>query len=180
MIKIPKFFHEILGEEQKKIELILIMIFAILSSVFLVLFYYDSLAELPFLNQMVLILLTLDITGGVVANLSYGTDHYYSTRKQARYVFIAIHIQPILIFIFAQLPLWIGLVLWAYTILCALILERYKNNQSQKVLAGFTFFTGLLIVFGLQNILTTFVLVIMLLYLFKVLYSFSVNHHHGG
>lgn len=179
MIKMPKFFHEILGKEQKIMELVFILIFAITSSIFLFVFFYNDLRVLPVLNQVILLLLTLDITGGVVANLSFGTDTYYSNRKQARYVFIAVHIQVILIIVFAQLPLWIGLVLWAYTILCALTLERYKNSPSQKVLAGFAYSIGLLVVFGFQNMLTTFVVVLCLLYLFKVLYSFSVNHYSG-
>ncbi|HBT59637.1 MAG TPA: hypothetical protein DEA45_02300 [Acholeplasmataceae bacterium] len=61
--------------------------------------------------------------------------------------------------------------------LCAIILELYKNNTSQKVLAGFMFSIGLLMVFGFQNMLTTFVVILVLFYLFKLLYSFSVNHH---
>src|SRR5690554_13606 len=177
MIKIPKIFHEILGEEQRKIDLLFIIVFAISSTVFLSLFYYNDISSLPIINQVILIILTIDITGGVVANLSFGTDNYYMNRRKARYVFIAIHIQVILIFVFAHLPLRIGLILWGYTMLCAIILELYKNNPSQKVLAGFMFSIGLLIVFGFQNMLTTFVVILVLFYLFKLLYSFSVNHH---
>lgn len=179
MIKIPKFFHEILGENQKKIELIFIILFAALSTTFLFIFYYDFLSTLPLLNQGILLLLTLDITGGVIANLTYGTDQFYSKRKKTRMVFIAIHIQPILIFLFTKLPLWIGLILWAYTIFCAIILERLKNHPSQKVFAGFDFFVGLVILFGFQSSLTPFVTFLILLFLFKVLYSFSVNHYNG-
>lgn len=180
MIKIHKFFHEILGENQKPVELIFILLFAVLSTTFSFVFYYDFLNNLPLLNQVILLLLTLDITGGVIANLTYGTDHFYSKRKKARMIFIAIHIQPLLIFIFTKLPLWIGLILWAYTIFCAIILELLKNHPSQKVFASFDFFIGLIILLGFQSMLTPFVTFLILLYLFKVLYSFSVNHYHGG
>lgn len=180
MIKIHKFFYEILGENQKPIELIFILLFAVLSTTFSFIFYYDFLNNLPLLNQGILLLLTLDITGGVIANLTYGTDKFYSKRKKARMIFIAIHIQPILIFLFTKLPLWIGLILWAYTIFCAIMLELLKNHPSQKVFAGFNFFIGLVILLGFQSVLTPFVTFLILLYLFKVLYSFSVNHYYGG
>lgn len=180
MIRIPKFFHEILGETQKKIELLFIILFAVLSTTFLFMFYQDFLSSLSLLNQGILLLLTLDITGGVIANLTYGTDRFYSERKSARMVFIAIHIQPLLIFLFTKLPLGIGITLWAYTILCAIVLERYKNHPSQKVFAGFDLFVGLGILFRFQNSITPFVTFLMFLFLFKVIYSFSVNHHNGG
>lgn len=180
MIRIPKFFHEILGESQKKIELICIILFAVLSTTFIIIFYADFLNTFSLLSQGMLLLLTLDITGGVIANLSFGTDQFYSQRKKARIVFIAIHIQPLLIFLFTRQPLWIGIILWAYTILGALVLERFKNHPSQKVLAGFNLFVGLVLLFGFQSSLTPFVTFLMLLFLFKVLYSFSVNHHNGG
>ena len=179
MIKIPKFFNEILGETQKKIELICIILFSLISTIFLFTYYKETLILLPLLNQAILLLLTLDITGGVIANLSFGTDRYYSERKNARLVFIAIHIQSLLIFLFAKLPIWIGIMLWGYTIICALILEKLKNHPSQKVFAGITLFIGLGILFIFETQLTSFISLLMFLFLFKVLYSFSVNHHIG-
>ena len=179
MIKIPKFFHEILGETQKKTELMGIILFSLISTTFLFIFYRDTLGLLPLLNQAILLLLTLDITGGVIANLSFGTDRYYAERKNARLVFIAIHIQPLLMFLFAKLPLWIAFILWGYTIICAFALEKLKKHPSQKVFAGITLFIGLGILFIFETSLTTFDSFLMLLFLFKVLYSFSVNHHLG-
>ena len=179
MIKIHRYFHEILGENQKPIELLFIFLFAVLSTIFSFILYYDFLNNLPLLNQGILLLLTLDIAGGVIANLTYGTDQFYSKRKKARIVFIIIHIQPILIFLFTNQPLWIGLILWIYTIFCAIILELLKKHSSQKVFAVFIFFIGLFILFLFQSVLTAFVNFLIILYLFKVLYSFSVNHYHG-
>ena len=179
MIKIPKFFHEILGETQRPIEILFIILFATVSTTFAFVFYNDFISSLPLFNQVILLLLTIDITGGVIANLTYGTDEYYSKRKKARLIFIAIHVQPILIFLLTSLPLWVGFVLWAYTILCAFGLEIFKNHPSQKVFAGFSLFIGLIILFGFQSLLTPFVTFLMILFLFKVIYSFSVNHYCG-
>jgi hypothetical protein len=179
MIKIHKFFHEILGETQRPIELLFIILFALVVTTFSYFFYYDFLSTLPLINQVILILLTIDIAGGVIANLTHGTDQFYAKRKNARLIFIAIHIQPILIFLFTNLPLWIGLILWAYTIFCALILEWLKEHPSLKVFAGFDLFVGLVILFVFQSSLTPFVTFLMFLFLFKVLYSFSVNHYCG-
>ena len=177
MIKIHTFFHEILGETQRPIDLVFIILFALITTTFSFIFYSDFLRLLPILNQVILLLLTLDITGGVIANLTYGTNQYYSTRKKARLIFISIHIQPILIFLFTNLPLWIGFILWVYTLFCALVLEYLKNHPSQKVFAGFNLFLGLVILFAFQSSLTPFVTFLMILFLFKVLYSFSVNHY---
>lgn len=178
MIRIHRYFHEILGENQKPIELLFILLFAVLSTIFSFIHYYDFLNELPLLNQVILLLLTLDIAGGDIANLTYGTDLFYSKRKKARIIFIIIHIQPILIFLFANQPVWIGLIIWLYTIFCAIILELLKKHPSQKVFAIFTFFIGLFILLLFQSVLTAFVNFLIFLYLFKVLYSFSVNHYH--
>lgn len=180
MIKIHPFFHEILGETQRPLELVFIILFALITTLFSFVFYNDFISTLPLLNQSILMLLAIDITGGVIANLTYGTDQYYSTRKKARLLFIGIHIQPMLIFLFANLPLWIGFVLWLYTIFCALVLEHLKNHPSQKVFAGFDLFIGIVILFTFQKSLTPFVIFLMLMFLFKVLYSFSVNHYSGG
>jgi len=177
MIKIHTFFHEILGETQRLIDLVFIILFALITTTFSFIFYSDFLRLLPILNQVILLLLTLDITGGVIANLTYGTNQYYSTRKKARLIFISIHIQPILIFLFTNLPLWIGFILWVYTLFCALVLEYLKNHPSQKVFAGFNLFLGLVILFAFQSSLTPFVTFLMILFLYKVLYSFSVNHY---
>jgi hypothetical protein len=177
MIKIHTFFHEILGETQRPIELVFIILFALITTTFSFVFFSDFLRLLPILNQVILLLLTIDITGGVIANLTYGTNHYYSTRKKARLIFIIIHIQPILIFLFTNLPLWIGFILWVYTLFCALVLEQLKNHPSHKVFAGFDLFLGLVILFAFQSFITPFVTFLMILFLFKVLYSFSVNHY---
>lgn len=179
MVKIPKFFHEILGQKQRKIELFFIFLLTTITTSFLFFYYHDFLKTLPLFNQCILLILTLDISGGVIANLTYGTDCFYCKSKKARMVFIAIHIQPLLIFILAKSPLWIGLILWAYTIFCAFILEVLKEHPSQKVFAGFDFIIGTIILFLFENSLSPFVSFLILLFLFKVLYSFSVNHYTG-
>jgi hypothetical protein len=180
MINIPKFFHEILGEKQVKIELLFIFLLTAITTSFLFIFYHDFLKTLPIFNQSILFILTLDISGGVIANLTYGTDRFYSKSKKARKIFIAIHIQPLLIFLLAKSPLWIAFILWAYTIFCALILEVLKDHPSQKVFAGFDFMIATIILFAFESSLSPFVFFLMLLFLFKVLYSFSVNHYLGA
>lgn len=179
MIKIHNFFHEILGETQKPIELILTIVFAVFATSFSFVFYADFLSTLPHLTKVALLLITLDITGGVLANLTQGTDRFYSARKKARLIFIIIHVQPVLVFFLTNQPWWIGVLLWGYTLVSAIILERIKYHPSQKIAAGFVLFTALAILFGFQSDLTPFVVFLMVLYLFKVLFSFSVNHHVG-
>jgi len=177
MLKIPKFFHEILGEVQTVKSILIIGTFIIFSSLTIGILGYNDYKDLSLLKQIITWLLLIDISGGVVANLSKGTDIYYEEHPQKRWLFILIHIQPLILSWSMEFSISIGLIVCLYTILSAFLLNYLRYNENQKMLAGsLTGFGFLLSTYLSQNI-PLFASVLFIFYTFKVLYSFSVYHH---
>ncbi len=175
-IKIPKFFFEILGETQTKIELIAIMLFAVLATTAALYGTMTEWTNLGVLKICILILLYFDISGGVIANLSYGTNNHYKVSVKRRLIFIAIHIQPLLISLVFANSWWLCFSVWGYTIISALIVNQLYGHPSQKIIGGFMLFVGLI---GLQLMPASNVAlqILLMLFMIKVIYSFSVDHY---
>ncbi|WP_280770182.1 hypothetical protein [Salipaludibacillus daqingensis] len=180
MIKIPKFFHEILGEFQTKSSLLVIALFLLISGFTLGLLTYEEWRGLSLLKQIVICLLFLDISGGVIANLTRGTDIFYKQRPRMRWIFIAIHIQPIILSWAMEISIYYGLIICGYTLVSATFLNLIRSYSIQNLIAGGLTGLGLLIVAYYSHTTPLFVSTLFLFYIFKVLYSFSVFHHRGS
>ncbi|WP_017472907.1 hypothetical protein [Amphibacillus jilinensis] len=180
MIKIPKFFHELLGEYQTKSSLVVIGVFIVTSGCLLALLGYDEWKELLVVKQLVTWLLFLDISGGVLANLTKGTDLYYSQHQWRRWVFIAIHVQPIILSWAMDVSLHYGMIIYVYTLVCAIVLNLIRNHHIHSVIAGSLTSLGLLIVAYFGQTVPFFASTLFTFYVFKVLFSFSVFHHSGA
>ncbi len=175
-ISIPKFFHELFGTHQQKPELILILLFTVLATLSTAWITAPYWVELKWYQNLVLWLLFLDIAGGVVANLSTGTNNHYNEHPKARWIFIAVHIQPLIIAAVLQSPLLIAIIIWLYTLLSACLINSLREKIYHRLLAGALYATAL-IVFVLSDLsLPLLIALIYLLYMMKVIYSFSVNH----
>lgn len=175
-IKIPKFFHELFGSHQLTSELLLILCFTLTSTLLVAWTTTPYWITLKWYQNMVLWLMFLDITGGVVANLSGGTNSHYNTHAKGRWLFIAIHIQPLLIASVLQSPMTIAVAVWLYTIISASIINLVREKVYHRLLAGCFYALGL-IIFILSGLsLPHPIAVLYLLYMMKVIYSFSVNH----
>lgn len=176
MVKIPKFFHEVLGEEQSVKELFLIGAFVLMIGAFV---FYKGWSEWQYLSALakwVVAFIYLDVSGGVIANFTSGTNAFYAQNKKARIVFIAIHVQPLLLSL-AMGKAWIlGLAISVATIVMAFALNHLRESELHKIYAGFAVGAGLVLVSFLSENLTFIENSIYLLYTFKVLYSFSVDH----
>ena len=180
MIRIPKFFHELLGELQSKSSLAAIVIFVVIAGLFVGVLGYEDLSGLTLLKQAVTWLLFLDISGGVIANLTRGTDTYYDRDPVKRWIFIAIHIQPIILSWSMDISLHYGVIIWAYTLTGAVILNLIRNNPHHILIAGGLTGLGLLTAVYLGQFVPFFAAALWTLYIFKVLFSFSVFHHREG
>ncbi|MBM7541945.1 hypothetical protein [Amphibacillus cookii] len=179
MIKIPKFFHELLGEYQTKSSLVVIGVFVLISSFLMAVLGYDQWKELLFIKQLVTWLLFLDISGGVLANLTKGTDLYYNDNHWRRWVFIAIHVQPIILSWAMDISLHYGMIIYVYTLVCAIFLNLIRNYHFHSLTAGGLTSLGLLIVAYFGQTVPFFALTLFTFYVFKVLFSFSVFHHRS-
>lgn len=180
MVNIPKFFHELLGEFQTKSSLVVIGLFVLISGFAIGFLGYDDWNKVSLVKQLVIWFLFLDISGGVVANLTKGTDFYYERYPRKRWIFIAIHIQPLILSWSMEIPLYYGVIICAYTLISAAFLNLIRYHSIQKLLAGTLTGLGLLIVAYIGQTVPFFASTLFSFYVFKVLFSFSVSHHKGG
>lgn len=168
-VQIPKFLHELHGESTSVQTLILTYLAALLLTVF-------TLGSEPGWTWKtgLLVFLAFDIGGGVVANLSEGTSHYYQKNRQRRWFFIGIHsLQPMLlalIFPEQQTPI---LVLGLIILLFTAVVQQITQPDLQRTTAGF----AVVITFQLTSLLLTQPLVTLLVSLLavKLLLAFAIR-----
>jgi hypothetical protein len=178
-VKIPKPLHELFGYEQIKSELIITIVFAIASFLVLIFCTQGEWIGLPWYKTALLFLLLLDILGGVAANLSTGTNQYYLKNPKKRWIFITIHIQPFVFAWILQSNLMAAFMVWAYTIVASSIINLLLGKEYQRILAGALLGFGILAFTLLRFDLPKVVTIIYTLYMFKLIYGFSVDHQHA-
>ncbi|GGE68511.1 hypothetical protein [Priestia taiwanensis] len=178
-VKIPTFFHELFGSQQSKSEFVLVIAFTIVSTSVVGLFTLDYWAGLQWYQQLILLLLYLDIAGGVIANLTSGTDQHYHERPRARWIFIAIHVQPLLCTLLLGSSTWISVAVWCYTIVVASIINILRTANFHRTLAGCFVTVSLIGLFFTGNELEEAIFILYMMYMIKVIYSFAV-HHNGS
>lgn len=177
-VKIPSFFRELFGDTQRWFEIIATLCFAVFATAIVLVSTLNMWVELGIIKMSLLILLYLDITGGLIANLSFGTNQYYSVSVKRRLVFIAIHIQPLLLaYIFHDI-IWICIGVWGYTIFSTLLVNNFYGHESQRVLGGFMLFSGLIGLFLIQEI-PVVAQILLIFFMIKVIFSFGVNHYES-
>jgi hypothetical protein len=176
IIKVPSYLQELFGKRTTLFELLYIFGFAFCSTAVLLCFTSKEWLGLNVFKIGLTTLLMIDIFGGVVANLSYGTNSHYSKSNKERLVFIAIHIQPLLLAIVmpevtAQLT-----IIWLTTILSALIVNAIRSYRSQRII-GLSIAVVLLFFWSLLSAnVPLFIKSMIFMYIIKVSYSFPVDH----
>ena len=95
-IRIPHGLRELFGEESTPAELSVVSGFAVVSTVAAMWTTGNEWLGLGTFAAILIALLMVDIYGGVIANLSVGTNRYYGHSKKRRLIFIAVHVQPML------------------------------------------------------------------------------------
>lgn len=175
-INVPNFLHDVLGEQTTALELSLIFGFGGVGSLLLFSLHPASWQNLPLWTVLLLFALTLDILAGCVANFSRATSNFYAVRPKNRLVFIALHVQPLILALLLDTDMLIATGVWLYTIITALIISALNQNRFQLIIAGFLLSLGLM---GLVHLIAFPSLIgsILLLYFVKVAYSFAVNHY---
>lgn len=130
---------------------------------------------IPLWRSTLAFILIFDIFSGCLANFTVSTSNYYATRGGKRWVFIAIHVHILLVAALLGTSLWQSFAVWLYTVTGAAIVNAIRGcNQ--------LFVGGLLLSLGIGwlPVLASsepYMLIISLLFMLKVLFSFSVNHY---
>lgn len=176
-VTIPKFFHEVLGTRSTVWELVIIGIFSLVTSTLLLTSTYFEWKSLEVYRVLVIVLLTLDISGGVIANFTLSTNNYYAKRPKARLVFIALHVQPLILAIVAGNYFLPCIFVWCYTVISSLIINSMVKHPLQKFVGGFFTMSGLFALLLFFNSVPKFLFILLVFYLIKVVFSFSVDHY---
>ncbi|MBL8967931.1 MAG: hypothetical protein JNG85_13065 [Spirochaetaceae bacterium] len=175
-IKIPSALHEVLGERQSVKELLLLLAGTVAGVAALGFFAWPFLGTLPAWRGWLVGLLGADIVAGSLANFSRGTNDHYAARPMQRLVFIAIHVHlPLLALLAGQDPLG-PLLVWAWTIGGALLVNARMGKADQVPLAGTLLAVGILLAVLVPG-MEPWLRAISALFLLKVLYAFAVNHY---
>lgn len=173
-IKIPSVLHEIFGEKQNIVQLISIFLFGIMFTLLLCIYDPGIFIDVPLWRSILAILFIFDILSGCIANFTKATNKFYANNKKKQMIFLSIHFHLILVAILLGTSLWSVTLIWFYTIAGSLAIIFLK--QINQIFVG-----GLLLCIGIAIIpmleMERFMTVVSMLFLTKVLYSFSVNHY---
>jgi hypothetical protein len=92
-LKIPSWFRPLHGYSASAGKLALVYLTAVAFASLVLISIQDRLAGLSVLQVTVLVLVSLDLAGGAVANLSQGTRAYWRSRNTSlRLLFLAVHV----------------------------------------------------------------------------------------
>lgn len=180
MIKVPKFFHDILGEETHVFSLL--MIGGVTTAVmgWLIISEGDVFVQNGTIRGAFTFLLLADIIAGTVANFTKGTNDYYAARPVNRWIFIAVHIQPILITWLLGYSILFAILIWGYTIFSVSMVNILKGSIHQRVVAGALMGIGIFMSLILYSEASSVLLTMAVFFVIKVIYSFGVDHEGGA
>ncbi|NGP46787.1 hypothetical protein G4V62_18250 [Bacillaceae bacterium SIJ1] len=176
IIKIPSIFHEVFGKRQSVIQLIGILLFGIILTTLLFIYDPSIYYDISLWRTIVAFLFIFDIFSGCIANFTKSTSEYYANNKKKQLIFISIHFHLILVAILLGTSIWSAILVWIYTIICSFIIIFLKKDN-QIFVGGFLLCTGIagIPILGMES----FMMIVSMLFLIKVLYSFSVNHYQN-
>jgi hypothetical protein len=175
-IRMPSYLHDVFGESQSIGELAAILFFGVGGATLLFFAFPEMTQGLPLWRSVIAYLLVLDIFAGCVANFTLSTNNYYAARHRQRLVFIAVHVHILIVAWLLGVGLWNAVIVWAYTVAGAFIVNALKENQFQKFVAGLLLAIGTIVTL-LGTEAPKYFLVISLLFMVKVLFAFAVDHY---
>lgn len=175
-VQMPAYLHDVFGERQSIGSLLAILMFGGVLTAALYAVFPNWTAGLPLWRSALAYLLIFDIFAGCIANFTASTSNFYAERKKNRIVFIAIHFHIVLIALLLQTDIGNSLVVWGYTIIGAWIVNALTGKHSQRFVAGLLLSAGLGLIPMLPGI-TTAMIIVCLLFMLKVLFSFAVDHY---
>jgi len=169
--KMPEFLHEVFGEQQSILEVACTVIFALLGSGIV---YLVADIRLDHWEAIVAFILIADVLAGCIANFSFGTNEFYAQRPKNRLIFIAIHIHILVIAWLLVAPMSTALIVWAYTICSALLVNSLNGKSIQGFIAANLMCYGIFLLTYLSP--PTWFLMVSMFFMIKVMFSFSVDH----
>lgn len=174
-ITVPAALHDVFGERTRRIDLALILVAGGLVGTLFVM--QTSFAGLAWWRVALALALVVDIAAGAIANLTRGTNDYYVQRPLHRWGFIAIHVHVLVLSWALGAPLAQAIAVWAFTIGSASVVNLLLGHESQSSIAGLLVTSGTAVTLMWEPSAPAPLLLVYLLFLFKVVFSFAVDHH---
>lgn len=172
-IKIPKFLQELHGEESNLISLISTYLIGIVVTICFYFFLIDSQIDLPIWKEVLFLLMSFDIGGGVIANFTEGTRQYYRNQLRKHISFILLHIFHGVAFIIIFNDLWLFFTfMTVFSILSCLFLITINEKESKRIVSVFLFTVGVLIAFLIPCSID-FLKIVPVLFFTKLILGFS-------
>lgn len=175
----PPALHEVFGESPSGREILAVLAFGIGAAVWLTLGLRTEFAGLPWWRLTIAALVITDIAAGCVANFTRSTNDFYAARPRNRWVFIAVHGHVVVVAAALGADLEIALVVWAYTVVAASVVNGLAGAPAQRFVAGLLLAVALVWIPQLDGIAAPLV-VVHCLFVLKVVYAFAVDHRAGG
>ena len=176
MIKVPKFFHDILGEETRGYAIGLITLTTALIMGYLMVEEGELFVASGTIAGVIGFILLADIIAGTVANFTKGTNNFYAKRALNRWIFIAIHVQPVIISWLLGFNMTHAIIVWLFTILAAVIVNLMMGKSYQREVAGTFMALGIFLSVVLYMGVSMVALTMGIFFSIKVIYSFAVDH----
>jgi hypothetical protein len=176
VINVPNVLHEFFGPRITTLELFLIIVPGTLLTALLVWKDAAYFREIGLLRSLIMTVLILDIFYGVIANLTSSTNDYYAVSPVRRHLFIAIHVQPIIFYWLLGDYFSVCFFAWAYTVSAAAIVNLCIRHHAQRAIAGTALSIGLTLLLVWSEGLPVFLLIALVMFMIKVIYSFPVHH----
>lgn len=175
-IKINHHLHDVFGEQQQLLQLVIIGIFGILTPCLLLQLFPETFNGLPWWKATLAVIVIADIAAGCIANFSRATNDYYSKHSSKRWCFIAIH-WHLLILVFALEQTYLSsAIVTIFTLLSAIVVNLLRTNEAHKFYAGTLMAVGFVGINLLEQNSVP-LLIVQCLFMFKVIFSFSVDHY---
>ncbi len=118
--------------------------------------------------------LIADIGAGCLSNFTTSTNQYYAERPRLRWGFIAAHVHLLVVAWALGWPMTPALLVWAWTVGSAAVVNLLAGHASQRLVAGGLFALSLLAPLGLT--MPVPMQVVAALFTLKVAYAFAVRH----
>lgn len=175
-LRIPKSLHDIFGERQTVGAIAAILLFGGLLTAALGLRFPELTNSLPVWRSALALVLIFDIFAGCIANFTASTSNFYAARKRNRLLFIAVHVHVVLVALLLNTDIGYSIAVWSYTIAGAFVVNALAGKRSQLFVAGLLLCAGI----GGTSLLPDvqlYMLIVGILFMMKVLFSFAVDHY---
>lgn len=174
-------FRLLYGSSPARQDLVVIHLTAVVAAGVLALLALGSDTPPSSVALVVLVAITLDEAGGVVANATRSTSDWYRRQPQwLSVLFLAVHVvQPLLMVLALGLSWPACGFLYLFQLICGVLLIRLRAHSLQKPLAAALLALGVVIYAGF-SMAPPVLLVLGALYLVKLVFMFPVDHYAGA